>query len=286
MECQVRQGGSDTSNRDRVSGGVYRVAVGLRPRCLDRRVQARQALGRASRIGCIPDGTKRFCSFLSWWDLNCRSLDGVSDEQKCLRVQLVGIELAQSRKWPRCGAFPSTSSQPLIPYLSQSFLVGAGTRPLWLAWPTLVVPPPLGTPNRIKAPSLLVSRSARSLRWRLSAPSRRVRLPTSAGIGPTVTATAGIGTTDIGRQRARRCDRRETFSALEVTAIAWLTISTRFGGHQRDDGWTQGDRLAMGNTMVPASKAVAACSSDVDDHCELVVTSFKSSRRTAARPSI
>lgn len=65
------------------------------------------------------------------------------------------------------------------------------------------------------------------------APSRRVRLPTSAGIGSTVTATAAIGTTANRRQRARRCDRRDTFSALEVAAFAWLTISTRFGGHQR-----------------------------------------------------
>lgn len=161
----------------------------------------------------------------------------------------------------------------------------------WNKAPLAGMADPIGTPalgyaDPITPPSLLVSRSARTLRWRLSAPSQRVRLPTTAGIGPTVTATAAIGTTAIRRQRARRCDRRETFSALEVTAFAWLTISTRFGGHHADDGRTQGDRLAMGNNMVPASKAVAACSSDVDDHCELVVTSFKSSRRTAARPSI
>lgn len=37
--------------------------------------------------------------------------------RKCLRVQLVAIELAQSRK-QRCCAFPR--ARTLIPYLSQS----------------------------------------------------------------------------------------------------------------------------------------------------------------------
>ena len=134
--------------------------------------------------------------------------------------------------------------QPLIPYLSQSssFLVGAGTRPLWLARRTLLVRPPLATPTLLRHHRCWCR--VQSLRWRLS------RHPAAPGSQPLLV---------LGRPlRPPRLlgllliDANERAGAIAATRSQLLRLPRSHGlrsarasvAISAADGRTQGGRLA------------------------------------------